>query len=166
MSYTGPERRYSGQIQRQAWKDIKLATLRGWARIRGILHAAGFFIYGSITGTLLYAAVTGAFTSAIVADSPIELKPGGVDTILWAGVTFLVGVLLTLVRGWLAKRDVNEKSMAAAIAELERRLDVKDAFEQGEENAKKQLNVNVNVGAGSGAHRLAKRDPPQSQEQD
>lgn len=146
MTYTGPERRISATVQREAWRNIKVATRHGWARVKSAVVTAGFFVYGSVTGTFIYAAVTGAFSARLAADSPIELKPGGVDTILWGVVVFAVGTLVTLVRGWLARRDLNERAMSEAIAVLQRRLDVKDAYELGEEHAKKQLNVNVNVG--------------------
>ena len=121
MSYLGADRRTSPELLRQAWREVFLASTRGWKLFKRAASTAAMTMAGSLAGWLGYA-LFGGYAPALAAQAPITITPGGADAILWLVFTGVCGLLLAILKSWRDSVNVQLEAQRVALAKLTEEL--------------------------------------------
>jgi hypothetical protein len=141
-------------VQREAWRDIVLASHRGWGYTKNKLIAAALTLYSWVFATLVYAAVSGTFTVEIAAQSPVHIDAAGVDYILWIIIAGMVTILMGIVKSWIIKQATATAANTEAIARIDSKLNRLLGIDEGEDRAARLFRSEF----GTGRHRVAGGD--------
>ena len=110
------ERRRASESERQAWllRQIKPAVR--------VTSTALLSISGAGIGWLAGMTATGALAPMLEAQAPIQLSPGGAETILWSVVAAGSGLLVWLLKAWVDKTSATSAAHDVAISAVRERL--------------------------------------------
>lgn len=115
------ERRVAGEAERAAWKEVKEESRHGWRAVKRRVNTFLTMIAGAAVGSLGYLAIAG-YAPWVSAQTPIDIKPGGAEKILWGLICFICVTAFTLLKAWVNGKSLEIEAQRKAISHLETEL--------------------------------------------